>query len=93
MFSLTITFMLSCLYGRSTTVVTQARTAPFIEQSRKSAIVRRRYCAHTAGTIFRPADAQNIETQIGAQVWYPTAILHLGKCQKPAKKQVHRGAS
>ena len=67
MFSLTITFMLSCLYGRSTTVVTQARRAPFIEKARKSAIVRPRYCAQLtklglARSIFRP-DAKNIEMQ------------------------------
>ena len=32
MFSLTITFMLSCLYGRSTTVVTQAAQSTFYRE-------------------------------------------------------------
>ena len=83
MFSLTITFMLSCLYGRSTTVVTQGAQSTFYREQAQDCDrpTQRRYCAHTAGSFFRPADAQSINTQIGAQVWNPSAILHLGKCQ------------
>ena len=58
-------------------MVTQGAQSTFYREAAQvcDRPTQRRYCAHTAGSIFRPEGAQNIETQIGAQVWYPTTIL------------------
>ena len=84
MFSLTITFMLSCLYGRSTTVVTQGAQSTFYREQaqdcdRPTTLLRSHGWIYLSSR--RCPKHRNANRGTGWVPYHYFTILHLRKCQ------------